>query len=226
MDRENADAGRPYIRYAMVIVILTIGAVAAIAMVFWLTGKKDHVDIISVVATLTMASVGILIVVISLDLNAKTLRQNESMIRQNERLIKATEYAGNPYFDRDSFTSEGTFDSLRFSITNTGGKPAFITKIEVKIRGKRFVDAELVPPGDRSSVEAGGIFSYTLEIDKMPGGTHKKMSEYDPSEKNDELIVIKMGYRNLEHKGIEGMKDVVVVDYLTRDLNVFLVPKQ
>jgi len=215
----------PYLRYVLFLVILTIAAIAVLSITFWHTGRTEHVNVISIVATLIMASIGILIVVISLDLNARTLRQNESLIRQNERLIRVTEFAGNPHFDRDSFKYSGTFENITFSVANTGGKPAFISKMYVKVRGKRFLDATIALSEDEAAVEAGGVFSYTLNIGQLSGDT-MTVNDYDPSVKNDELVLISVEYRNLQHRGIEGMRDVILTEYFTRDLNAFIPPRK
>jgi len=220
----SSESGPPYIRYALFLVILTMASISFLAITFWHTGKTEHVNVISIVATLIMASVGILIVVISLDLNARTLKQNESLIRQNERLIRVTEFAGNPHFERDSFRFGGTFESITFSVANTGGKPAFISKMDLKVRGKRFLDAAISLSDDEAVVEAGGIFSYALNIGRMSGDT-MTVNDYDPSVKNDELVLISIEYRNLEHKGIDGMRDVILTEYFTRDLNAFIPPR-
>ena len=219
MNSENDRSGTSYIRYALLLVILTIAAIAALAIVFWHTGSTEHVNVISIVATLMVASVGILIVLISLDLNAKTLRQNESLIRQNERLIRVTEFAGNPHFDRSTFRSGGAFGNIAFSVTNAGGKPAFVSKIEIKVRGKRFMDETVVPAGDKAIIESGGVFSYSMDL----SGT--TVNDYDPTVKNDELVLIRMEYRNLEHRGIKEMMDIVLTEYFTRDINALLTDK-
>jgi len=169
---------------------------------------------ISVIATLIMASIGITAAVLALDLNSKTLEQNE-------RMIRLTELANRPFFDKDTFICSGTFEQIVFSVTNIGGKPAYISKITVRIRGKHSVDWEGVPPEDQRTIESGGVFFYTAEMDKAPG-RHTRES-YDPKESNVEAIVIRVDYKNYEHKDIE-MKDLVVSHAFNRDVNQFLSP--
>jgi len=205
---------RSYVRYALWILLVPIVAIILIALVFWITKKSEHIEMISVIATLIMASIGITAAVLALDLNSKTLEQNE-------RMIRLTELANRPFFDKDTFICSGTFEQIVFSVTNIGGKPAYISKITIRIRGKHSVDWEGVPEEGQRTIESGGVFFYTAEIGKVPG-KHVR-DEYDPKESNVEAIVIRVDYKNYEHKDIE-MKDLVVSHAFNRDVNQFLSP--
>jgi len=214
MAAERERIGRSYIRYALYILLVMIATIAALGLLFWLTGKKEHVEIASIVTTLILASIGILAAILSLDLNAKALDQNE-------RMIRLTELANRPFFDKDTFVCSGTFDQIIFSVTNIGGKPAYITKMTIRIRGRLSVDWEGVPPDDQRTVESGSVFFQTVEIDKVPGGHTRE--RYDPKDNNVEAIVIRIDYKNFEHKDVD-MKDLVVSHAFNRDVNQFLSP--
>ncbi|MDR0335262.1 MAG: hypothetical protein LBH69_05200 [Methanomassiliicoccaceae archaeon] len=213
MVTERERIGRSYIRYALYILLVTIATIGIIGLLLWFTGKKEHVEIVSIVTTLILASIGIMAAVLSLDLNAKALEQNE-------RMIRLTQLANRPFFDKDTFVCSGTFDQIIFSVTNIGGKPAYISKITIRIRGKLSLDWEGVPSDDQRTVESGSVFFHTVEIDKAPGHTKER---YDPKESNVEAVVIRIDYKNFEHKDIE-MKDLVVSHAFNRDVNQFLSP--
>ena len=206
--------GRSYIRYALYILLVMIFTILVLGLLFWTTGKKEHVEVVSIITTLIMASIGIMAAILSLDLNAKALEQNE-------RMIRLTELANRPFFDKDTFVCSGTFDQIIFSVTNIGGKPAYITKITIRIRGKLSVDWEGIPQDDQRTVESGSVFFHTVEIDKVPGG-HPR-DRYNPKENNVEAIVIRIDYKNFEHKDVD-MKDLVVSHAFNRDVNQFLSP--
>jgi len=214
MGQPKERSERSYTKHAFFLLLIPIVAIAIIALTFWITEKKEHVDVVAVIATLIMASVGIMAAVLSLDLNAKTLRQNE-------RMIRLTELANRPFFDRDTFVCSGTLERILFSVTNIGGKPAYITKITMRIRGKQSLDWEFVPPEEHRTVESGSVFFSTVELSDIPGSYVR--DRYDPDDDNTEVVVIKIDYKNYEHKEIE-MKDLTVSHAYSRDLNRFLRP--
>ncbi|MDR0198712.1 MAG: hypothetical protein LBI08_03105 [Methanomassiliicoccaceae archaeon] len=212
MGRDGDSSDRSYMRYALGILLVLIVAILALGLIFWVTERKEHVEIVSIITTLIMASIGIMAAILSLDLNSKTLKQNE-------RMIRLTELANRPFFDKETFICSGTFEQIIFSVTNIGGKPAYITKITIRIRGRQSVDWEGVPPDDHRTVESGSVFFHTVEIDKVPG-SHTK-DKYDTKVKNVEVVAIRMDYKNFEHKDIE-MKDLSVSYAFSRDVNQYI----
>jgi F0F1-type ATP synthase assembly protein I len=200
---------RSYIRYVLWILLVLIAAVAFIAVIFWITDRTAHVEMISIIATLIMASIGITAAVLSLDLNAKTLDQNE-------RMIRLTEFANRPFFDKDTFVCSGSHDQIVFSVTNIGGKAAYISKVTIRLRGTRSLDWEAVPPEDHRTIESGGVFFQTINI----GGTEEQ-TKGTVKKGNAEIIVIRVDYKNFEHRDIE-MKDLTVSHAFKRDHNHFI----
>jgi hypothetical protein len=209
MAPKNEPRNRSYIRYALWILLVPIVAIAAIAITFWLIGRNEHIEVISIIATLIMASVGITAALLSLDLNSKTLEQNE-------RMIRLTELSNRPFFDKDTFICSGTSDRTILSVTNIGGKPAYVTKVTVRIRGKRSTDWEGVPPDEDRTVESGSVFFYTAETG---GSAEDRGKEGYDAKNNAEVVVVKIDYKNFEHKDIE-MKDLTVSHAFSRDADM------
>jgi hypothetical protein len=181
-----------------------ISSVALIAIVFWIKGRTEHIEMISIIATLIMASIGITAALLSLELNARTLDQNE-------RMIRITEMANRPFFDKDTFVCSGTQDQIIFSVTNIGGKPAYISKVTIRVRGKRSADWEGVPQDDHRTVESGGLFFQTVDMNDATD-----ITKGAGGKGNSEVVVIRVDYKNFEHKDVE-MKDLVVSHAFTRD---------